>query len=139
MYQKDFILRIIEDFFRFLSVILKLRKEQRYDEALMECNETSLSLLRININTIENLQPEEFIKHVEGLSLLPQQSEILAGLMYERSEIYYASGDLLQARTAVEKALMLYRLNSGSTKTFSMDADAKIKRLLQLNDELKNN
>jgi hypothetical protein len=132
MFQKDYILRIIEDFFRFLSVILKLRSEKKYTEALQKCDETSLSLLRIDMNTIEKLPSEELKEYVEGLSLAPQQIEILAGLLYEKSEIHYETNSVFSAKNSVDKSLLLYLIVSESTRNFSVDADMKIRRLKEL-------
>jgi hypothetical protein len=138
MYQKDYILRIIEDFFRFLSVILKLRNEKKYDEALQKCDETSMSLLRININNIEKLSIEELEEYVAELSLVPQQIEILAGLLFEKSEIYYETNSVFSAKNTVEKALILYQMIMESSKSFSVDMDMKIHRLKELAVDLNN-
>ena len=64
MYQKDFILRMIEDFFRFMSIILKLKVEKDYEQAFVVISETSQKLLKIDIKALSE-NDEDFEKNIK--------------------------------------------------------------------------
>jgi len=87
LYQKDFILRMIEEFFKFLGQILKLTSEKRYDEALAAIDQAAHQFLKIDIDKIadsEDLQDDIFNKNL----LSTDQLTILAELLKVKADIY---------------------------------------------------
>ena len=132
MYQKDFILRIIEDFFRFLSIILKLKGEKDYAQAIEVIRETSEKLLKIDI-IAKSENDEEFKDFVLNTSFQPEQIEILAELLKIDAEIHMELNQVFSAINAFEKALQLYEQCQSRSKNYSID---RVKKLTEINLQL---
>lgn len=137
MYQKDFILRLIEDFFRFLNAILKLQTEKRYDEALKLADEAALSLLNIKISDIEKLPNDQLALWILQQDWKEQQYESLAGLMCAKADIYEKIRSIFSAIDYYDKALQLYQYVEKRSSTYSLERNKQIENIKFTLIELK--
>lgn len=132
MYQKDYILRLIEEFFRFLSIILKLRNEKKFDEALVKCDETAIALTGLALNDLEQYPGDAFSEYIDTLLFEKEKIEILARLLYEKTEIYIEKGSILSAKNTLIKSLLLFENVKATSKDYSVEREMKIQRLKEL-------
>lgn len=135
MYQRDFILRMIEDFFRFLKIILKLKEDKQYGQALDMINETAQKLLKLDINEVSSKE-EVFENLFESTALSLEQMEILAGLLKTKAEIHQECSEIFSAINAYEKALRIYTFCQEHSKNYSMDRVNKISEIRIILDQL---
>jgi len=132
MYQKDFILRMIEDFFRFLSVILKLKGEKDYKQAFEVITETSEKLLKIDIIALSETE-DDLGDFVLNAAYQPKQIEILAELLKIKAEIHLELNQVFSALNAFEKSLQLYDQCQTQSKNYSID---RVKKITDINLQL---
>ncbi len=130
MYQKDFILRIIEEFFTFLSRILKLKSGKEYEKALELIDEAAKYFLKINLNeVVQNGQLNE-----EILSTLSfDQLKILAELLKVKADIFNETNLRFSAVSNYQFSLGLYEHIQSSSGNYSVEVADKIleiKRIL---------
>ncbi len=132
MYQKDFILRMIEDFFRFMSIILKLKVEKDYEQAFEVISETSQKLLKIDIKALSE-NDEDFENLLLNTSFPPEQLEILAELLKIMAEIHLELNHVITAINTFEKSLQLYEQSQSQSKNYSID---RVKKMTEINLQL---
>lgn len=132
MYQKDFILRMIEDFFRFFSIILKLKGEKDYEKAFEVITETSQKLLKIDIIALSETE-EDFGDFLLNTQYPPEQVEILAELLKIKAEIHLELNQIFSAMNAFEKSLQLYEHCQAHSKNYSLD---RVKKMTDINIQM---
>ena len=132
MYQKDFILRMIEDFFRFMSIILKLKVEKDYEQAFEVISETSQKLMKIDIKALSE-NDEDFENLLLNTSYPPEQLEILAELLKIMAEIHLELNQIFTAINTFGKSLQLYEQCQSQSKNYSID---RVKKITELNLQL---
>jgi hypothetical protein len=132
MYQKDFILRIIEDFFRFLSIILKLKEEKDYTQAFEVIRETSEKLLKIDVIALSE-DEDDFNNFLTNTPNQPEKLEILAELLKIKAEIHLELNQVFSAINAFEKSLRLFDQCQFQSKNYSID---RVKKMTDINLQL---
>jgi hypothetical protein len=119
MYQKDYILRLIQEFSRFLAIILGLKESGKYEESLEMIDKTCKGLLKIDMH---DLAPGN--GKLEGLlqndAFNDEQLEILASLFQVKAEIFRETGQVFSAITHFEHAYVLYQFCNDRSTTYSM-------------------
>lgn len=132
--RRDYILRIIEEFFKFLARILKLKGEKQYQQALDLIDEASQSLLHLALDEVEN--PEFDISLlVAGKGLNLDQLEILAKLLKVKADIQIDMGLRFSAIRHYQQSLYLLEYLQNTSKNFSMERVELMKEIsLMLKD-----
>ena len=123
---------MIEEFFRFLKLILQYKSEQRYDEALKAIDNAALALMKVKINEIESMTEQELDAYIRTNELREQQLEILADLIKEKAEIYYETNQIFSCELLFDRSLLLFRKAEDNTKNYSMDRKAKMEKIHEL-------
>lgn len=119
-FQRDFILRIIEDFFRFLAVILKLKSEKQYQQAFDAIDEAGEKLLHLDIKLLES-EDYDISQATEAFGLNSDQTEILARLLMIKADIQLEMGNRITALRLYEKAKYLLEWLQSTSKNFSIE------------------
>jgi hypothetical protein len=125
--RKDYILRLIDEFFKILARILKLKEDKQYSQALEAIDETSQSLLHIDIQEIAE-NDVAFSQIITGPSSL-DQVEILAELLKVKADIYQETHLPFSAINHYQKALHLFEFVQNHSKDYSISRDNKIKEI----------
>ncbi len=128
MYQKDYILRLIEEFGRFLRIILRLKNEQQFEAASLQLNEAAEKLLQVNLDELVK-DPGNMEQIILVRAFNPDQSDILADLLFLRAEILLETGQKITATRLFEMAKHFLEQNQEKSKTYSLDRIEKIRNI----------
>ena len=137
MYQKDYILRLIEQLFKFLAEVLKLIKKGEYNEASDRLESSYYEFLREDASFFYNI-PEDTLtqKLLQDHNYTNGHLEILAELFNAESELKFARGDWPGSLVFSRKSLTLFEFVDRENKTYSEERIRKMenirKRITQL-------
>jgi len=122
MFQRDYILRLIEEFGKFLTAITGLKLEGKLEEALKKIDESYNELLEIDPVMVKSLKNEEVLAFFqEEKQYDNQQLNMAAELLYQEGMIYVEEGDPVSARNVLEKSKILINYLMDNDSTFSFD------------------
>ena len=122
MIRRDYILRMVEEFAKFLAAIVGLRKEGKFDEALTKIDSVyrgMLDLDPITVKSVDNTELLEFLQNEKGYS--HAHLKMIAELLFEEGQIYHGNGDPISARNVLEKSKLLINYLMEHEATFSFD------------------
>jgi hypothetical protein len=127
--RRDYLLRIIDEFFKFLSRILKLREAKEYQKALALIDETSQTLLKAELS--EFLESEEpILTIIKNKQLSTDQVEILAELLKVKADVELDLGYNLSAIKIYEKSLELFGEIQKTSRNYSLE---RINKMMDIN------
>jgi hypothetical protein len=122
MYQKDFILRMIEMFGELLAGIMRLIKKGDYPRASDQIEKVYHDMLREDSSYFIKIPREELTHELlENHNYTNGHLEILAGLFNAEAELSFATGDLINCIEFSEKALILFEFIDSEQKTYSLE------------------
>src|SRR5210317_717879 len=102
MIRKDYILRMVEEFAKFLAAIIGLKNEGKYNEALKKIDTVYTGLIDIDPNILKSVSPEEMITFLKNEQKYSNQYlKIIAELLFEEGQIYIENGDPVSARNVL--------------------------------------
>jgi hypothetical protein len=133
MFQRDYILRLIEEFARFMAAMAGLKSEGKLDDALTLIEETCRDLLNLEPRVIKSLHPDEMIPFLQNEKGMKNEALKMVGeLLYEEGMIYVENGDPVSTANVLEKSkvLILYLMEHDST--YSFDWDIKLREIDQI-------
>lgn len=136
MYQKDYILRLIEEFGRFLRIILRLKSEQQFEAASLQLKEAAEKLLQINLDELEK-DPGQMEHIILARAFHPDQSDILADILFLRAEILLDTGQKITATRLFEMSKLLLENNQEKSRSYSLDRIEKIRNITLFLKDLK--
>jgi hypothetical protein len=132
--RRDYLLRLIDEFFKFLAKILQLRTEKQYQKALDLIDEASATLLHTDLS--EFMEDDEVIRNlIESKSFNLDQIEILAELLKIKADINLDLYNNITAIRLYEKSILLFNHVQSSSKNFSLE---RIKKMDEINYTLIN-
>ncbi|MCH8317575.1 MAG: hypothetical protein IIA88_03625 [Bacteroidetes bacterium] len=128
MVQKDYLLRLIEQFSKTLINIIGLKKKGEYKKASELIAETYRGLLKFDPGYLEHIPDNELLDTlVKDKALNHDQLEIVADLLIEEGDILFQQKQRNKSRTKYSQALkVLDHLNEEQKSTFSFDRMNKI-------------
>ena len=126
MYQKDYILRVIEACSDALARIIGLKKEGKNSLALDEIKKTYSEILKINVDDILTTTANE-IADIEIEKL-----EMISDLLKVEAEVEFNEGNEQKAIILFKKALEILILVDEKQTTFSFERKNKITELKNL-------
>ena len=118
MYKKDYLQRQFEEFGKVLATILSLKKQNDWENFQKEINEAAKKFTSFEIDDIENLNEEGFIKEIISSStLLFDQKKIIADLLFEKLDFYQAFDKKDRYQNLKTKCFILYeQLSNNQTE-----------------------
>lgn len=130
MYQKDFILRMVEMLSELIAGILGFIKKGDFDKANQMIERSYHDMLKQDADFFGSIPIEELTnKLIQENQFTPGHFEILA-------ELFYAQGKLAQAQGMPDESLLYYRKSQklfefviASSETFSFDMETKMSLL----------
>lgn len=129
MYEKDYIMRVIESFSRMIAIILGLREKGELDSAYSLILEAYGSVLKVDPEELNSYTEEQWNMFCEVRT--PMEIEMLAELMELDGEVLLDSGKPEGGCRKLFKALELLRIVDENSDTFSVTRFDKITSLEQ--------
>jgi len=126
--RRDYLLRLIEDFFSFLARIMKLKGEKNYQQAMILIDETAMSLLHLDINDLM-VNEASFLKITEDKNFSHDQMEILAELLKVKADVNRELNAVFSAVNLYEKSLFLFEFIQVTSKNYSLNRAKKIEEI----------
>jgi len=140
MYRKDYFLRVVEEFVEWLSKVLKLKNQGRYQEALEEIDKAYQGYFGWDASFCLQL-PDNFLVETlqKNYQLHAEQMKIIADLIQQQGEIYFAQTQWEESYDLLYKALTIQEfLNSEEQTVFSFERHQKIYYLKAMINDLEN-
>jgi hypothetical protein len=130
MYQKDFILRMIEMMADLIAGILGLIKKGDFEKAQQMLENTYLEMLHNDAAYFRKIPLEQLTDQLlREHDYTHQHLEILAGLFYTEAELNAAKGDKATGLEYFKKSLVLYEYSLRASKTFSLEMEGRLSYL----------
>ncbi len=135
MYQKDYILRMIEQCFKFIAEILKLIKKGEYNEASVRLGNSYYDFLKEDAAFFRNIPEKELTKKLlKEHNYTNGHLEILAELFNAEAELDKAKSNKSDSLEYSRKALLLFEFIDGELKTYSAE---RLKKIEEIKDRLR--
>ncbi|HUX97345.1 MAG TPA: hypothetical protein VMV47_16545 [Bacteroidales bacterium] len=140
MYQKDYILRLIEEMTKFLAVLFGLMKKGDFQKASEHLEKSYYELLKKDAAYFRSI-PEDNLTYdlIEKHNYTNGHLEILAELFNAEAEIYDAKGDKTGNLSYSQKSLMIFRFIDNEYRTYSQERLDKMSRIESRIRQLESN
>ena len=130
MYQKDYVLRMIEMLGDLLRAVSGLIEKGKLDEASEGLEKIYYDMLRQDAAFFRNIPAEELTsKLIEEHNYTGGHLEILAELFTAEAELWYSKGKKEESKEFSVKSLLLFEFIDRETKTYSPDRTGKMEGL----------
>jgi len=127
MYQKDYILRMIEMLADLIAGILSLIKKGDFQRASQAIENVFYDFLKQDAAFFDNIPREDLTTKLLGEhNFTNGHLEILAELFYVQAELSEAQGKQNNSLGYYEKSLTLFEFVEKETKTFSAERQSRI-------------
>ena len=137
MFQRDFLLKQIEEFGRFLGYVMKLRKDGKSDLALAEVSTSYSKLLDFDKSIVMETSLEDLIEILVVERHLPlHKLNMISDLLYEEGENLIEVDKMEAAGEAFQKCLLLINYLSENDETFSFEWLMKKDRIQEFTKRL---
>jgi hypothetical protein len=139
MYQKDFILRMIEMIAELIAGILGLIKKGDFQQASQAIDNAYYDFLKQDASFFRSIKKEKLTDDlIELHNYTNGHLEILSELFYAEAELLYAEGKCLESIEYYDKTLILYEFIDKATNSYSLEKQSKIsfikKRVAQIEE-----
>jgi hypothetical protein len=138
MYQKDYILRMIEMLADLIASILGKMKLGKFTEASQVLENAYFDFLKQDAAFLQSIPKEELTeKLLNEHNYTNGHLEILAELFYVQGKLFQAQSKNDKSLEFFEKSLTLYEFLEKEKKIFSYDKNSKIAELREYINQLK--
>ena len=139
MYQKDYILRMVEMIAELIAGILGLIKKGDFRKASTSIDNAYFDFLKQDASLFRSIHKEKVTeKLIKEHNYTNGHLEILSELFYAEAELLYAKGNHSESIEFYEKTLILYEFVAKELKSFSFDKQSKISLIQNRITLLKN-
>jgi hypothetical protein len=140
MYQKDFILRMIEMLGELIAGILGLIRKGEFPKASKALENAYYDFLKEDAAFFRRIPKEKLTDELIGEhNYTNGHLEILAELFYTEAELLYAEQKHAESKVFYEKALLLFEFIEKETETYSVAKKLKMTAIQDRILELKEN
>lgn len=137
MYQKDFILRMIEMLAELVAGILRLIKKGDFNKASQLIDNAYHDMLKHDAGFFNKIPLSKLTDNLIGEhNFTNGHLEILAELFYAQAELLFAQKKYGESLEFYQKSLCLLEFVSEKSQTFSFETQSKISTLQNRVDEL---
>jgi len=138
MYEKDYILRMIEMFGEFIAAILGYIKKGNHKEAYKSLDMAYYNFLKEDASFFQKIPKDEISeKLVSEHNYTNNHLEILAELFYAEAELKYKEGKKGESIELYEKSLILLEFVDDKSRTYSLNRESRQTSIKNRIDELK--
>jgi hypothetical protein len=139
MYQKDYILRMIEMLGELLRAMFGFIKKGRFAEAEETLSEAYLTMLRKDSAFFQQIPVEKLTRTlIEEHNYTNEHLEILAELLFAEAEIDYAKNKKEESIPFYQKSMLLFEFTEKTSRTYSGERLEKLERIREKIRELQN-
>lgn len=139
MYQKDYILRMIEMIGDLIAAILGLIKKGDYKQASVRLGNIYYDLLKEDASVFRAISGEELtLKLLQEHNYTNGHLEILAELFNAEAELELAQDNKSGSLEYSRKSLILFEFIDGEYKTYSADRSNKMATIRKRIEALRN-
>lgn len=122
MIQRDYIMRMIEEFGKYLAAIVGLKTDGDLGGALKKIDEVYEGMIDLDPKVLKSLSVDELLDFLQKEKEFNNHYlKMIAELLYEEGLIYSESGDPISARNVLEKAKFLINYLMEAEPTFSFN------------------
>lgn len=122
MIQRDYIMRMIEEFGKYLAAIVGLKIDGDLGGALKKIDEVYEGMIDLDPKVLKSLSVDELLDFLQKEKEFNNHYlKMIAELLYEEGLIYSESGDPISARNVLEKAKFLINYLMEAEPTFSFN------------------
>ena len=135
MLRKDYIIRLTEEFGKFIGIVLGLKNQHKWDELEKLINESAQRYTGVEIAVAEQIPDEVLVDTlVKTHKLSTDNMKMLGDLLYEKGLFYTNGSSDKEAQNVFYKALLLFRYVkiNALDSDFSLDMHYKMSRLEQI-------
>jgi hypothetical protein len=134
MYQKDYILRLIEEFTKVLGAMLGLKNAGNYVEAQELINETLKRFSKTDISELLSIPEHELLPFLtDQKKLSEEQIHIIAELLFQDAGIIKSKNPDADTNLHYRTSLVLFEwLNVNNRTTYSIEITQRIALLRDL-------
>ena len=133
MLQRDYIMRMVEEFGKFLAAIVGLKREGKFGKALNKIDDVYEEMIDLEPKVLKSIDVDELLDFLQNEKHFNNQYlKMIAELLFEEGQIYHESGDPISARNVLEKAKILINYLMESDATFSFDWYEKLNLIDQV-------
>lgn len=127
MYQKDFILRMIEMIGELIAGILGLIKKGDFEQASLSIENAYYNFLQEDASFFRSISKEKLTKElIQEHNYTNGHLEVLSELFYAEAELLFAKGNHIESLKYYEKTLTLCEFVIQESKSFSLEKQSKI-------------
>ena len=139
MYQKDYILRMIEMIGDLIAGILGLIKKGDFSRAAKELDDIYYQMLKEDSSTFRKIPPENLTDTLlHDHNYTNGHLEILAELFNAEAELRLAQGNKSGSLEYSKKSLILFEFLDREQKTFSFAREKKMKDIRERIEAIQN-
>ena len=136
MYQKDFILRLVEQFGKLIADIMRLIKKGEYPKAAELLEHCYYDFLKEDAAWFRDLPDDQLTdKLMENHNYTNDHLEILAGLFNAEAELDLAQGKKTDCLQYSKKALIIFEFVDKNSKLYS---EARLKMIEEIKSRINN-
>ncbi len=121
MIRRDFVLRMIDEFGKFMSLIVGLKNEGKNDDALKKIDDVYEGMFGLDSKVLKSESADNILNYLKNdLKFSEQYLQMISDLLFEEGLVYHESGDPLSTHNVLEKSKVMinYLIESGSTFSF---------------------
>jgi len=134
MYQRDYILRMIEMLGELLRAIFGLITRGDLKQAEIKLNETYYTMLRKDAWFFQNIPEDRLTRTlIEDHNYTNDHLQILAELFYAEAELQVAKNNLRGGRSSYQKSLLLFEFVDEADRTYS---DERLKKMEMIRNKM---
>jgi hypothetical protein len=127
MYQRDYILKMIEMLTDLIAGIFGLIKKGDYQKASQSLDNAYFDYLKQDASFFQNIPKEDLtIKLLKEHNYNNGHLEILSELFYAQAELSNAQGNQIESLIFFEKSLKLLNFVIKESKSFSLEKQSKV-------------
>ncbi|PKQ62072.1 hypothetical protein BZG02_14170 [Labilibaculum filiforme] len=138
MYQKDFIMRMIEMIADLIALLLGMIKKGDISQAHKLLENAYRDFLKEDASFFRNLPKEKMSENLlTEHNYTNEHLKILSELFFVEAELNIATGDIKNGLNYYEKSLLLLEFSEKNSKTFSISNESKTNLLKEKIEKLK--
>jgi hypothetical protein len=138
MYQRDYILRMIEMIGDLIDGILGLIKKGDFQQASKSLENVYYDFLKQDASFFQNIPSQDLTeKLLKEHNYTDNHLEILSELFYAQAELSYAQGNKNKSLEFYEKTLILLDFVINESQSFSLEKQSKISLIQKRINQLK--
>jgi hypothetical protein len=127
MYQRDYILKMIEMMGDLIAGILGLIRKGKYRQASQSLENAYTDFLKQDASLLQSIPKEDLTsKLLKEHNYTNGHLEILSELFYAQAELSYAQGKRNDSIEFYEKSLILLDFIAKESKTFSIEKQSRV-------------